>query len=195
MKVLHIDQTELLARANVGEPFVAYSVDDNSGETVFEQGGIITETLDVQEPTRLIIGKTAIEALLENRWEQYEATSDPEWAVDALTIIALFPEATDQDFSLARPTNAVIEDVTTSTVTELLNERSTDTAIRRLEQLDASPNYLRRAIYREIGSRGIGLSADNTFFRAYTHYYQTLQALDIFSVTAMLERDLSDSAE
>ena len=197
MKFDHINHNQARVDTNIGQPFVSYDVATSPtvDHYVFTQGGIICETLKVDDQNHLYIGPSAIEALLDKRLEQYEDTGLSDRGIDALTIISLFPEGTSQEFSLSTPPQPVINEIAETTASELTSSTTDyDEAIDLLSALDAAPTYLRAAVFTKIRSRIEKPHHSNRFVEAYLGVRMSEHGDDLFEATAALKEILQKDA-
>lgn len=198
MEFPHRNDAQDMVDANIGQPFVAYNVSvyGDRENHVFENGGFIDETLRVSEKTCLYIGRTAIEGLLDDRFESFERTGETEWAIDALTIISLFPEAADQDFSLPDPSDAIIKEVSDATAREVMQPSQTlSDTYDRLVQLESAPEALQHQFYTKLGAYANELTLSHPFLTAYSLFQEEQHGSDFSSALSTLQKRLQQSEE
>jgi|GEM_PF-944915 hypothetical protein len=198
MEFPHQNHTQDMVDANIGQPFVAYNVSvyGDIENHVLENGGFIDETLRVSEKTCLYIGQTAIEELLDDRFESFERTGEAEWAIDALTIIALFPEAVDQDFSLPNPSEAIIDEVSAAAAKEVIQpSQALSDTYDRLIQLESAPEALQRQFYTKLGAYASELTLSHPFLSAYTLFQEEQHGNDFSTAISVLQKRLQQSEE
>ena len=198
MEFPHRNHAQNLVDANIGQPFVAYNVSvyGDRENHVLENGGFIDETLRVSEKTCLYIGQTAIEELLDDRFESFERTGEAEWAIDALTIIALFPEAVDQGFSLPDPSDAIIKEVGDAAAREVMQPSQTlCNTYDRLIQLESAPEALQRQFYTKLGAYASELTLSHPFLSAYTLFQEEQHGNDFSTAISVLQKRLQQSEE
>lgn len=198
MEFPHRNHAQDLVDTNIGRPFVAYNVSacGDRENHVLENGGFIDETLRVSEKTRLYIGRTAIEGLLDDRFESFERTGKAEWAIDALTIISLFPEAADQDFSLPGPSDAIVKEVGDATAREIMQPSQTlSDTYDRLVQLESAPEALQRQFYTKLGAYASELTLSHPFLTAYLLFQEEQHGNDFSSALSTLQKRLQQSEE
>lgn len=198
MEFPHRNYAQDMVDANIGQPFVAYNVSvyGDRENHILENGGFIDETLRVSEKTCLYIGQTAIEELLDDRFESFERTGEAEWAIDALTIISLFPEAADQDFSLPDPSDAIIKEVSDATAREVMQPSQTlSNTYDRLVQLESAPEALQRQFYTKLGAYASELTLSHPFLTAYSLFQEEQHGNDFSSALSTLQKRLQQSEE
>ncbi len=198
MEFPHRNHTQDLVDASIGQPFVAYNVSvyGDRENHVLENGGFIDETLRVSEKTCLHIGQTAIEELLDDRFESFERTGEAEWAIDALTIISLFPEAADQDFSLPDPSDVIIKEVGDAAAREVMQPSQTlSDTYGCLVQLESAPEALQRQFYTKLGAYASELTLSHPFLSAYTLFQEEQHGNDFSTAISILQKRLQQSEE
>ena len=198
MEFPHRNHTQDLVDASIGQPFVAYNVSvyGDRENHVLENGGFIDETLRVSEKTCLHIGQTAIEELLDYRFESFERTGEAEWAIDALTIISLFPEAADQDFSLPDPSDVIIKEVGDAAAREVMQPSQTlSDTYGCLVQLESAPEALQRQFYTKLGAYASELTLSHPFLSAYTLFQEEQHGNDFSTAISVLQKRLQQSEE
>lgn len=198
MEFPHRNYAQDMVDANIGQPFVAYNVSvyGDRENHILENGGFIDETLRVSEKTCLYIGQTAVEELLDDRFESFERTGEAEWAIDALTIISLFPEAAGQDFSLPDPSDAIIKEVSDATAREVMQPSQTlSNTYDRLVQLESAPEALQRQFYTKLGAYASELTLSHPFLTAYSLFQEEQHGNDFSSALSTLQKRLQQSEE
>ena len=198
MEFPHRNYAQDMVDANIGQPFVAYNVSvyGDRENHVLENGGFIDETLRVSEKTRLYIGQTAIEELLDGRFESFERTGEAEWAIDALTIISLFPEAADQDFSLPDPSDTIVKEVGDAAAREVMQPSQTlSDTYDCLVQLESAPEALQRQFYTKLGAYAGELTLSHPFLTAYSLFQEEQHGNDFSSALSTLQKRLQQSEE
>jgi len=131
-----------------------------------------------------------------DRFESFERTGEAEWAIDALTIIALFPEAVDQDFSLPNPSEAIIDEVSAAAAKEVIQpSQALSDTYDRLIQLESAPEALQRQFYTKLGAYASELTLSHPFLSAYTLFQEEQHGNDFSTAISVLQKRLQQSEE